>query len=437
MARVMLRQFFRWIEVEGQERVPPAGPMLLVPNHVNALVDPLLLVTNLNRHVTMTAKNVLGKNPLLGALLAGLGTVTFHRGQDVGKGADRRQNIEAAKRCRQILEDGGALCIFPEGVSHSDPHLRPFQSGAAHIALDYVRKEGNPGSLQIVPVGLLYTDKDRFRSAVWLRFGDPLDVGAWLAAHPQATSHTLTEELRQRVDEITLNYETRRENLILVWGAEVVATQGAAPPPLGWTEKPVAGWFQLLRRLQDGYRKLQATQPDEVEAVTTRIRRYRSELKRLGIEPAEVFLPMHFGKALFFVFREFELLLIGAPLALYGALNHLGPYLVVRAIAKKLSTDKDHWATNVVYPSFLAFPLFYLVQIGAACMLLPTFWAVLYALSMPYTAAVAILYGDRVKATWQRLRSFWYLVRHPGRREQLAQEASAIIAAVRELGEKL
>ncbi len=71
MAGVMLRLFFRRIEVEGLENVPAAGPILLVPNHTNALVDPLLLVTTLKRRVTVTVKNVLGKNPLLALVLRG------------------------------------------------------------------------------------------------------------------------------------------------------------------------------------------------------------------------------------------------------------------------------------------------------------------------------------------------------------------------------
>jgi 1-acyl-sn-glycerol-3-phosphate acyltransferase len=433
----MLHLFFRRIEVEGRASVPGAGPVLFVPNHTNALVDPFFLVVTLQRRVTLTAKNVLGKNPLLGLLLHGLGAVTFHRRQDVGKGADRRQNIQAFRRCREVLAHGGALCIFPEGISHSDPHLRPFQSGAAHLALDYVREDGNPSNLQVIPVGLLYTDKDRFRSAVCLRYGTALDVGQWFRDYPGATSHTLTDEIRRRVEDITPNYETRREILLLTWGAEIVATEGAAPPPLGWMERPVVQWFALLRRLQDGYRLLQESRPRDVEAVTQRVRRYRTELKRLGIDPSEVYLPIHAGKAAFFLFREVELLLIGAPLALFGAINHLGPYLTVKTIAKLLSKDKDHWATNVIYPSFLIFPLFYFLQIGAAWWLLPAWLAALYTLALPYTAVVATLYSDRLRASWRRFKTFVYFWRHPQRQQELASEGHAIIAAIRLLGEQI
>jgi len=433
----MLKLFFRRIEVEGRSQVPAAGPVLLVPNHGNALVDPLVLIVTLRRRLTLTAKNVLGRNPLAAALMARLGVIAFHRSEDVGQGADRKQNVRSLAQCREALGRGGALCIFPEGISHSDPHLRPFRTGAARIALDYAREDGNPGRLLVLPVGLLYTDKDQFRSSVWLRYGQPLDVALWLQQHPDADAHALTDEIRRRVEELTINFQDRRESLILSWGAEILAGGGAPPPPLGWADPPLAEDFQLLKRLQAGYRVLAQTRADEVEALTRRVRHYRAALKRLGIEPRDVYLPMHVGKAAFFLVREVELLAIGAPLALVGALNHAVPYYLVKDIARKLSRDKDHWATNVIYPSFVAFPLCYAVQIAAAWALLPAFWAALYTFTLPYTGYVALLYGDRARATWRRLRVFLYFLGNRSRQDELAREGRVIIAAIRDLAEQL
>jgi len=87
MSRMVLGLFFRRIDVEGSENVPQTGPLLLVANHSNALVDPLVLLDALGRPVTLTAKNVLAKSGFLAFLMRSLGVITFHRKQDVGKGA--------------------------------------------------------------------------------------------------------------------------------------------------------------------------------------------------------------------------------------------------------------------------------------------------------------------------------------------------------------
>jgi 1-acyl-sn-glycerol-3-phosphate acyltransferase len=454
-ARVALHVFFRQIEVEGRQNVPTQGPILLVPNHTNALVDPLFLVVALRRRVTITAKNVLAQNPLLGILMSGLGVVTFHRREDVGKGAEPHKNVRSLERCQQILAEGGALCIFPEGVSHSDPQMRRFRTGPARIALDFVRDKGNSGAessphapregvrhaerddypsrLRIVPVGLLYTEKDRFRSQAWLRFGSPVDVARWHEGQPQADARQLTDEIRTWIEALTLHYETQEESVLLGWAAEIVATGGTMPRPLGQDDRSVAEWFRLIGRLQAGYQALRESRREEVESLIGRIRLYRGELERRGIDPAEVYLPIHWGRALLFLIRELELIVVGVPLALFGIINHLLPYQIVKWIARALSRDPDHWASNTIYPGFLIFPLFYVIQIGLAWLLLPTFWAALYTLALPYTGYYALLYRDRIGSTWRRTQTFFHFLCHSAEQAVLACEGREIITRIQTL----
>ena len=282
--------------------------------------------------------------------------------------------------------------------------MRNFHTGLARIAMEFVRKDGNPGGLEIEPVGLLYTGKDRFRSDVWLRFGRPLDVGKWLDAHPDADAAALTEEVRRLIEAQTLSFEDRREMVIVHYASEIIATQGGMPRPLGSVEPTVAEWFGLLARLQQGYRQLLAVRAVEVEALSERVRRHRAELKRLGIAPSEVYLPLHPARAALFLVRELELTLLGAPLAVFGILNHLIPYVAVKTLARALSKDKDQWASNVIYPSFLVFPLYELLLLAAVWMTLPTFWAVIYSAALPYTGYYALLYRDRTGSAWRRAR---------------------------------
>ena len=171
--------------------------------------------------------------------------------------------------------------------------------------------------------------------------------------------------------------------------------------------------------------------------LTRRIRRYRAQLKCAAISPGEVYLPIRFGRAALFVIREFELLVIGAALALFGFLNHAAPYYSVKWLARKLSKDKDHWASNIVFPSLLAFPFFYLVQLASAWLLLPPLWAGLYTVALPYTGYYALLYADRLPQSWRRARTFLRFLFRRADQRALADEGRAIVARIRELGRQL
>src|SRR5262249_17433951 len=101
------------------------------------------------------------------------------------------------------------------------------------------------------------------------------------------------------------------------------------------------------------------------------------------------------------------------------------------------SKDKDHWASNVVYPSFVVFPFFYLVQLAAAWFLLPRLWAFLYSLTLPYTGYYALLYGERAGLAGRRARTFFAFLVDRSRQERLVQEGREIIGRIRALEAQL
>ena len=86
-----------------------------------------------------------------------------------GTGAGARGNLDAFDACFAHLRDGGAIGIFPEGEASDEAHLLPIRTGAARIALG-AHSRGAMG-LRIVPVGLIYEDKQRARSRAYVRVG--------------------------------------------------------------------------------------------------------------------------------------------------------------------------------------------------------------------------------------------------------------------------
>jgi 1-acyl-sn-glycerol-3-phosphate acyltransferase len=241
--RAALSVFFSSIEIEGIERVPTSGTILLVPNHVNAFIDAMIVATTLDRPVTLTAKSTLFDVALLRPFLRMAGVIPLHRRQDVGQGAEPARNAGSLAACRRRLAGGGAVCIFPEGVSHSEPHLRPIRTGAARIALE-AAAEGTPVS--IVPVGLHYEAKERFRSAARVRFGEPVDVAPWARG---SAVPALSAEVDRRPREITLNFERHAASSS---AGRPGAPRGARLPVLGRDTGRSPG-ERAARRVGEGY----------------------------------------------------------------------------------------------------------------------------------------------------------------------------------------
>src|SRR5207244_5145757 len=130
---LVLRVFFRRIEVSGSAHVPARGPVMFVLNHPNALVDPAFLLCLAPRRVSFLAKSPLFRMPILGYLVRALDCLPVYRQQDEGE--DVSKNREMFVAARKLLSRGGTIGICPEGVSHDEPRLRPIKTGAARIAL--------------------------------------------------------------------------------------------------------------------------------------------------------------------------------------------------------------------------------------------------------------------------------------------------------------
>ncbi len=422
--------WFRRVDVQGGDNVPARGPVLLVSNHANAFVDPLLILTRLRRPVTLTAKSTLRGNPLLRWLMRALNVVELHRAQDAAEGADAAKNVDSLAELRRRLGEGGAVCIFPEGVSHSDPSMRPFRTGAARIALDFT--ESNP-SLTIVPVGLHFEAKERFRSTAGIVFGEPFDAGEWRRAHPDAGPRELTAELEARIRALTANFAAERDVETFTRAAELLEVAGRPPAPLDReAEADVAGRVRTIHRLQEGRERLARDRRVEIESLETRISALYANLERLGITAPELFLPMEPARAAFFVFRELETLLVGLPVALWGMLNHAIPYGLLRMLVGKMSKDLDHWASNAIVMSLPVFALFWTLQsIAVAWLTGSVFWTALYVLALPYSGAVALLYRDRAGGAWRRARTFLRFATNPDEHRRRAPEATASATEIR------
>lgn len=115
------------IQYSGFDAIPEEGPVILAPNHVSYF-DPLLVGIGTRRKVYYLAWNALFRNPMFARVIRGLGAIPL----DVkdGSGADRAAYAMALR----LLQEGHAVCLFPEGQRCWDGRLAPLKSGVGRLA---------------------------------------------------------------------------------------------------------------------------------------------------------------------------------------------------------------------------------------------------------------------------------------------------------------
>jgi len=196
---IALYWFYRDIRVTGRDRIPIGSPLLIAVNHQNALVDSLIAAWVVPRRITMTAKATLTDNPLVAFLFGILGVVPLRRASDETPKSgstpmDRTRNTGAFTEILNVLHRRGAVLIFPEGKSHSEPGLEPLKTGLARLALQARDERGIKG-IKILPLGLVFEDKGVPATIVGAHVGEPIDMDSWA----ESDHAELTEEVARRL----------------------------------------------------------------------------------------------------------------------------------------------------------------------------------------------------------------------------------------------
>lgn len=428
---LVLRIFFRRVSIAGLENIPRGAPVIFAPNHPNSLVDPLFLLAFAPREVVFLAKEPLFRMPIIGRLVRWAGAIPVFRKQD---NADMSRNRETFTRVHQLLARGGAVALFPEGVSHNDPQLRPFKTGAARMALGATAMGPADRPVQIVPTGLYYTAKTTFRSSALVYFGTPITVSAVpLDADgepPVEPVRELTARLTAALAEVTLQAD-QHEALALVTRAERIFSSGDTEGP----RRELVDQFEMRRRLLAGYAALRERTPERLAQLQGMIARYEAKLAAAGLSPESVAPGRIDGGRVFrYTIRTLALFVVMLPLALTGIVIHFPAYRLVGPLASGYARERDVIATAKIFAAGAAFPL---TWIAVALLVGCSFgagWAMLALLVTPFTGYVALMFMERLDRVIGSSRALALLLLRPMAFQRLVAERRRIREAIVQAG---
>jgi 1-acyl-sn-glycerol-3-phosphate acyltransferase len=199
------RAYFEKVELHHAERVPEQGPLLVAANHPAALTDVLVLGPSLPRRFHFVAYSGMFRWPL-GWLLRLAGAVPVYRQRDAAE--DVHRNEEMFRACSLLFEESGAVLIFPEGHSLHDRQVEPLRTGTARMAFAYEFGARRRDPLVLLPIGVHFEDRARFRSRVTLAVGRPLELEPFRELYrndPAAAVRELTQQLQTALEKLIVN----------------------------------------------------------------------------------------------------------------------------------------------------------------------------------------------------------------------------------------
>jgi 1-acyl-sn-glycerol-3-phosphate acyltransferase len=405
------------------ERVPESGPLLLVGNHPNGLVDPVLVAGTTARPVRFLGKAPLFEMPVLGRVMRALQVLPVHRSQD---GARTGDNAETFAAVHAALARAEVVCLFPEGRSHDEPALVKLKTGAARMALGAEANAGWLLGVRIVPVGLVYRAKPSFRSRVAVWTGAPLEIADLRASFERderATVEELTRRIAAALGAVTLELE-RWEDLPVLELAERIL----------FTERE--GRLARLQAFARGLREVRSRDPRRVQELGTRIADFGERLAGIGLAPHDLpqklsspYRPRAVAR---FLLRSLAALLVFLPLALLGAILWFLPHRLAGWLPKRFA-GPDVLATARILAAFVIFPLWLALLVGLAWLRLGGGWAAVLAAAAGPLGLLALAFRDWRIAAAGEVRTFLLLTSHARLRARLLEERARLARDLEDL----
>ena len=394
--RKALHVYYPRIEIEGRERLPSGGAVLFVANHPNSLMDPAVIGFTAQRPVHFFAKAPLFDVPVFGALMHALGMVPAYRG--TYDKASVRKNLETLDVGAKYLVRGEAVGIFPEGKTHDREGVEQVRTGAARIAASAVQ---GGGALQIVPLGLNYERKERFRSSIWVRVGEPIDAAKIFREHgaeERKAMRQLTEEIDARLKQAVVHLDEER------WQPFLDELEVLLPAVNEAARDSIAALRQR-KVLADAINHFFRADRARAEVVGAALEQHRAQVTAAGLTVASPVLRLGVGRLTGWLLLDTLRLLIGLGPALAGTLHHLVPFAITRGIVQLVKhPGRATLALNRLMFGLPVYVLWYAFVWWLLAKYTQPWIAWLWTVLMPLAGVAALHYAWRVRGAW---RAWW------------------------------
>jgi glycerol-3-phosphate O-acyltransferase / dihydroxyacetone phosphate acyltransferase len=434
--------YFRRIERFHPERVPLRGPVLFVCNHPNSLTDSFLVGEAVPRKVNFIATVQLFQFKPLKWLLTNCGVIPINRVKDDPRAM--RTVAETFEACYRVLERGEAIGIFPEGITHDDPQLKTVKTGAARMALELEHRHGGKLGLQIVPVGLTLSAKEKYRSEALVNFGQPIRAADFLTGYAERRKEcivALNDAIEQSIQSLILHIP-QLEQVRVVEAVKRLHLEhlGVGGRIILRRQLPRAEELALTQRIARAVERVYKTEPERAANFVHKLdlyEKWRAQFKLSDDCPLEEPQKRRLARLGFW---WAAMAIIGAPVAIYGWAHRLAPFCVVAWSVKKFAHVEKHKAqtsTAAIIAGLVSFGFFYALYAWIFHLFFGWHTTVWYALTLPLTGIISHYYVRQLRRLSAGVHDTFMLLHAPAGARHLIALHDELTAEIESVAKEL
>lgn len=379
--------FYKRVIILNKKNIPENKAVIIAPNHQNALMDALAIVTSFFDKTIFLARSDIFKKPLVARLLVFCRIMPVYRMRDGIESLHNNQ--ETFDMSSLVLRTNNRLTLLPEGNHAGFRKLRQLKKGIARIAFQAAEETNYELDIVIIPTGLDYSNYENIRGTLIVNFGEPINLKDYYALYRENAPKAMLlvmEELRRRIIQLMVHidideyYHTINEAR-LIYARELNKKENKPNNALNL--------FNSSRKAVDIINKKYETNPEIFPDLKSKVHKYSKLLKKFNFKDWVI------AKGQFsylnLVLYSF-LMIFGLPLHIFGVINNYIPYKIADAIGSKIK-DPQFRSSFKFAIAVIAFPLFYILLLFALLLVdQPSWFKHAYLATCSVTGFFAINY---------------------------------------------
>lgn len=416
--KLTFRLFYRSIDIKGLENIPKGVPVILAPNHQNALMDALAAMQGLKGVQVFIARADIFQNKFIARILNFIKILPAYRMRD-GYG-NLGKNEEVFEKAIEVLQNGRIFCIMPEGTHSEFRQLKPLVKGIFRLIFKYIEENPDKTRPVIIPVGLDYSNYQSCRSQIIINYGKPIDSNAFYELYqinPAEGINRFRDQLSLELKPIMLNIEDKQEYENINFLRELL--RPLVFEKLQLNKKSSYNRFMADKWFTEQCNQLVLANSMHFEKITKSIKKLMEVAKNYRMEPSHIIPALNYSILPYIILP----CILFFPVFLIGLLFHILPLRAPRLLTNKINDRQFHSSVKFVLLGFLI-PLWYL------------FWGILVyiffnslLLSLIAIAAFALIgeFSYRYYSIWEQCYAYFKIKRNRKNFEEIKNATNTII----------
>lgn len=339
--------FYKKIRGNHIKHIQVKGPVIIAMNHPNAFTDPILFTfITYPVRVRYLARGDAFKPGIVSWLLERIGIVPIFRIQDAGK-EGLKKNDEAYRRVNRLLKRNGKIIVFAEGLCIQERRLRPLKKGVARMVFGAYEYLGHD-KLTVVPVGINYSQPDKFRSTAFFNIGEPIYIKDYAEEYkksPAKANNLFLQALEPKMKNLITHIDNKEYDGVVLeletlCKKDKIKEQGLNPNNLEHD-------YLVTKQLTEKVNRAETENKIFLDEFKIKSTAYFQELKKNKLRDWLV-NPNQNKKVNFLnVFTRLILVILGIPLYIIGLIGNYWPYKVTEKLTKKILKGNKEFYSSI------------------------------------------------------------------------------------------